>query len=90
MLDKQHPCKRIRVDEDSALANSIYVTNLIVDKFKKPMETTSGDASWLNWNNEIHNRSIHNMVIAGLLDGNQQEKKGSIHQKHQKSSTDTE
>ena len=35
------------------------------------METTVGDASWLNVKNEIHNRSIHNMERSGLLDSNQ-------------------
>ena len=35
------------------------------------METNGGDASWINGNNEIHNRSIHNMVIADPLDSNQ-------------------
>ena len=35
------------------------------------MKTTGGDASWINGKNEIHNRSIHNMVIAGLIDFNQ-------------------
>ena len=35
------------------------------------METTSGDASWLNGNNKIHNISIHTIVRAGLLDSNQ-------------------
>ena len=39
------------------------------------METTCGDESWLNGNNEIHNRSIHNIVRAGLLDSNQNENK---------------
>ena len=38
------------------------------------METTGGDASCINGKNEIHNRSIHNMVIEVLLDGNQHEK----------------
>ena len=35
------------------------------------METTDGDASWLNEKNERHNTIIYNMVIAGLLDSNQ-------------------
>ena len=39
------------------------------------METTGGDASWINGNNERHNRSIHNMVISYLLDSNQHENK---------------
>ena len=39
------------------------------------METTGGDASWLNGNNLRHNRSIHNIVKAGLLDINYNENK---------------
>ena len=35
------------------------------------METTGGDASWLNGENKEHNRNIQNMVISGLLDSNQ-------------------
>ena len=31
LLNKQNPCKRVRVDGDSALANSKDVTNLLVD-----------------------------------------------------------
>ena len=71
----QHPCKNIRVDEDSALENSTDVTNLIVDELKISMETTGDDASWLNGNNEIHTRSIHNMLRTGLLESNHNEKK---------------
>ena len=39
------------------------------------METTDGDASWLNGNNERHNRSIHIMVIAALLGSNRHKNK---------------
>ena len=39
------------------------------------METTGGDTSWLNGNNGRQNRSIHRMVIVGLLDSNKHEKK---------------
>ena len=42
------------------------------------METTGGNASWINGKNEKHNRSIHNMVIEGLLDINQHEKNGAV------------
>ena len=35
---------------------------ILVDEFRIAMETTVGDASWINGNNEIHNRIIHNMV----------------------------
>ena len=69
--NKQHPFKRIRVDEYGALEKSTDVTNLLVYEFKIYMETTGGGANWLNVNNEIHERSIHNMVREGLLDSNQ-------------------
>ena len=39
------------------------------------METPGGDTSWINGNNERHNRSIHNTVVAGLLDSNKHENK---------------
>ena len=52
----------MRVDEDGDLKKSTDVNNLLVDKFKISTETTVGDSSWLNRNNEIHNRSINNMV----------------------------
>ena len=39
------------------------------------METTGGDASCLNGNNEIHNRNIRNIVISGILDINHHENK---------------
>ena len=39
------------------------------------METTGGDLYWLNINNERHNRIIHNMVIASLLDSNKHKNK---------------
>ena len=39
------------------------------------METTGGDASWINGNNERQNRSIHNMLIADLLGSNHNENK---------------
>ena len=31
LKNKQHPCKFVRVDENGALENSTYVTNLIVE-----------------------------------------------------------
>ena len=65
----------MRVYEDGALENSTDVTNLLIDDFNISMETTGGDVSWLNINNEQHNRSIHSMVIAGLLNRNQHENK---------------
>ena len=39
------------------------------------MENTGGDASFINAKNEIHNRSIYNMVRSGLLDSNEHENK---------------
>ena len=56
------------VDEDWALENSKYVTNLLVDEFNISMKITSGDTSWFDGKNERHNRSIHNMVRSGLID----------------------
>ena len=57
------------------MENLTDVTNLLVNEFKIYIETTGGDASWINVNNERHNRSIHNMVIAGLIDSNQHSNK---------------
>ena len=62
LINEQHPLKRVIFDEDTALSNSTEVTNLLVDELKISMDTTCGDASWINGKNEIHNRSIHNMV----------------------------
>ena len=39
------------------------------------IETTGGDASFLNGKNEGHNRIINNMVRSGLLESNQHENK---------------
>ena len=47
------------------------------------METTGEDASCINVNNEQHNRSIHNMVRAGLIFSHQHEKNGVVNNKHQ-------
>ena len=74
-MNEQNPFKLVRVDEDSALENSTYITNLLIDEFEISMETPGGDTSWINGNNERHNRSIHNMVITGLLESNKHEKK---------------
>ena len=57
------------------LANSTDVTNLLVDEFKISMETTSGDASLLDGNNERQKISIQNMLRAYILDSNQNENK---------------
>ena len=63
------------VDEDGALEKSTDVTNPRVDNFNVYMETTGGDASWLNGKNERHTTSIHNMVREGLLESNKHENK---------------
>ena len=73
--NEQHPYRYVIFNKYGALANSTDVTNLLVDYFRTVMETTGGDASWLNGKNEWHNRIILNMVISGLLDRNQQGKK---------------
>ena len=52
------------------------------------METPGGDKSCINGNNEIHNRIIYNMVMAGLLGSNQHEKNGDVHQIHHQSFID--
>ena len=74
-MNEKHPYKHVRVDGDNAWEKSTDVTNLLVDEIKISMETTGGDASWLNGNNLRHNRSIHNIVKAGLLDINYNENK---------------
>ena len=85
-MNEQHPYKRVRFYEDSALENSIDVTNLLIEEFKISMETTGGGASWINGMNERHNRSIHNMVRSGLLGINQHEKNGAVKHRKQQSS----
>ena len=65
----------MRVYEYGVLENSTDVTNLLVYEFNISMETTGSDASCFNGKNERHNRSIHNMVIEGLIDSNQHENK---------------
>ena len=65
----------MRFYADVALENSIDVTNLLVDEFIISMESTCGGESWLNGNNEWHNRSIHRIFGSGLLGINQHYKK---------------
>ena len=72
MNNEQHPCKRIRVDEDGALEKSTNVKNLIIEELKISMETTGGDVYWINVKNERHNIRIHNMIKEGLFNSNQQ------------------
>ena len=73
--NEQQPCKRVRVDRYGALEKSTDVTNLLVEEFKISMETTGGDAYWLNGKNEKHNRIIHNIVRSGLIYSNKHENK---------------
>ena len=70
LMNEQHPCKHVIVDEDSASSNSTDVTNLLIEELNISMETTGVDASCINSNNEKHNRIIQNMVRASLLDSN--------------------
>ena len=46
------------------------------------MENNSGCASWLNVHNRLHNRSIQNMVILGIIDSNQHGKNGFVQKKN--------
>ena len=57
------------------MENSTDITNLLIDESEICMEITGGDTSWINDNNEIHNRSIKNMVMAGLVYSNKHENK---------------
>ena len=43
--NKNHPRRRVRVDEDGDLENSTVVTDLLIDQFRKSTETTVEDAS---------------------------------------------
>ena len=52
----------MRLDEDGAQEKYMYVNDLIVDEFNIDMETTVGDASWINRKNEYQNISINNTV----------------------------
>ena len=88
LINEQHPCKRVRADEDISLTKSTDVTNLTIDEFKISMYTTGGDASWLNRKNEIHNRSIHNMVIGVIIDSNKYGKNCIVQHIHQQRSID--
>ena len=65
----------MRVDEDGNLATLIDVTNLIVEKSSIDIKTNDLYASCTNGNNKQHNRSIHNINRAGIIDSNQDEKK---------------
>ena len=73
--NEQHTCKRIIVDEDDTLEKPSDVTDILVDKFNIALDTTGGDASWLNGKNKLHNRIIYKMVISCLIVSNQNENK---------------
>ena len=49
--NKQHPFKRMRVDENGSLEKSTDITDLIFDKFNKSLETTGGEKSGINGKN---------------------------------------
>ena len=51
LKNEHHPYNFLRVDEYGALENSTDITNLLVDALKISMETTGGDASFINVNN---------------------------------------
>ena len=70
LKNEKYSCRRFRVEEDRSLVNSKVVSNLIVDKFRISMRNIGGDASWINVKNELHNRSIQNMVRSGLIESN--------------------
>ena len=73
--NEKHPSICVRFHEYISLSNSTDVTNLLVDDFRISMETTGGDASWINGNNEQPNRMIYNMLREGIIDINQHENK---------------
>ena len=73
--NEQCPCKHLIVDEDGALENSTDVTNLLVGELKIFRGNTCDDISWINGKNERHNRSIHKILISGLIYSNQHENK---------------
>ena len=65
------------------MEDSTDVTYILVEEFIITMVTPGGDASWINGNNEQHNRNIHNIVIEGLIDSNRHETNGIVQHKHQ-------
>ena len=79
---KKHPYICVRVDEDGALSKSADVNSLLVDELRISIETTDGDASWLNGNNEQNNRIIYSILREVLIDSTQHENK-CVQKKHQ-------
>ena len=75
LLNKQHPCKRVIVEEDGDLSKSTYFIYLLVDDFSITKETTGGNVPWLNGDSKTHNSSIHAMVREDIIDINQHENK---------------
>ena len=63
------------VGEDVALEIPTDVTKILVYELSISMETTGGNASWINRDKERYKVSIQNMVRAGLLESNQEETK---------------
>ena len=80
--NENHPCRHVRVDNDDALEKSADVTTILVEEFSIAMLTTSGDASQLNGNNERYNIIVINMIAAGIVDSDEHEKNGVVHQKN--------
>ena len=72
----------MRVDENGALEKSANVTDTLFEKISINMEINGGNTSWINGNNEKHNRIIQNMVRAGLIGGNKNEKNGVVQHNH--------
>ena len=71
-MNENHPCKRVKVDEDEALQNSKDVTNLLVKKFSITMEPTCWYDSCTNVRNYQHNIILYNMFILGFTDSHKQ------------------
>ena len=68
--NEKHPWKHARVDDDGVLENSTDATNLLVYELIIATETTSGDASRINGNNERHNIRIHTMFRSNIITSN--------------------
>ena len=65
--NEQHPCKSLRVDQYGAFENSTNVTNLPVYYINISMETTGGDVTHLNGNNEKQIRTFITWLYQALL-----------------------
>ena len=75
LKNEQYPYIRVIFDEYGALANSKHVTNLLVDDFNMSIENNGSNESYINGKIERHNRSINNMVRAGIIGSNKNGKK---------------